>query len=141
MKPRQTEPRLHALRKAARPVFCILACAITVLALYPRLTLPEPAATEGITHSINHVIAFSTLILVGTLGWGLRRHLVLGVAAGAIVLELAQTLSPGRQTTLGDLLASLAGVVIGSVLILILRLALGQIYRRRPEYPVREKPC
>jgi VanZ family protein len=130
MTPRQTEPRLHALRKAARPVFCILACVITVLALYPRLTLPEPAATEGITHSINHVIAFSTLILVGTLGWGLRRHLVLGVAAGAIVLELAQTLSPGRQTTLGDLLASLAGVALGCFLVLIVRRAVGQTSER-----------
>lgn len=100
-------------RGAARLVFWALAGAITVLALYPRLTLPEPGATEGVTHSYNHILAFTSLMLIGSLGWGLRRHLVAGVIVGAIVLELAQTLSPGRQTTLGDMAASLGGVVLG----------------------------
>jgi len=124
-------PRRTPLQTRARAVFWVLAAIITTLALYPRLTLPEPAATEGTTQYYNHVLAFSTLIIVGSLAWGLRRHLVAGVTAGAIGLELAQTLSPGRQMTVSDMLASLAGVAIGCALLLLLRPALRQLHRRR----------
>ena len=104
------------VRKAARALFWILAGNITILALYPRLTLPEPQAIQGVTPYLNHVFAFSVLMIVGTVGWGLRRSLVVGVTLGAICLELAQTLSPGRQIAISDLLASLAGVALGYAL-------------------------
>ncbi len=97
-------------------MFWILAGVVAILALYPRLTLPEPQATQGVTHYYNHVLAFSVLMVVGTVGWGLRRSLVVGVTFGAIGLELAQTLSPGRQTAMTDMLASLAGVALGCAL-------------------------
>ncbi len=67
-------PRRTPLQTRARAVFWVLAAIITTLALYPRLTLPEPAATEGTTQYYNHVLAFSTLIIVGSLTWGLRHR-------------------------------------------------------------------
>ena len=106
-------PRSTRLQTNARALFWALAAIITTLALYPRLTLPEPQATEGVTQYYNHVLAFSTLIIVGAIGWSLQRRLIAGVAVGAIALEFAQTFSPGRETTLADLLASLAGAVLG----------------------------
>ena len=107
----------HApLKSRAQFLFWGLVVVITVLALYPRLTLPEPGLTEGVTHSYNHILAFVTLVVVGAVAWGLCRQLVVGLAIYAIALELAQMLSPGRQTTLGDMAASLAGVAIGVAL-------------------------
>ena len=108
-------PRRTSLQTPVRVVFWVLAVIITALALYPRLTMPELEATEGTMQYYNHVLAFSTLIVVGAVGWGLQRRLIGGVAIGAIALELAQTFSPGRETTLADLLASLVGVALGCV--------------------------
>jgi len=130
-----------AARRRARRVFWLLAAVITVLALYPRLTLPEPGATEGVTHSYNHILAFATLILVGSLAWGWRRQLVVGLTIYAVALELAQTVSPGRQTTLADMAASLAGVAIGCVLVLILRITLRHFGRHEPANPAPETTC
>lgn len=101
----------------AKWLFWALAAIVCVLALYPRLTLPEPDATEGLTHSYNHILAYMTLVIVGAVAWGLSRRLIAGLAGYAVALELAQTLSPGRQTTLADMGASLIGVVIGLVLV------------------------
>jgi len=120
-------PGRTPLQTMARVVFWVLATIITALALYPRLTLPEPAVTEGTTAYYNHVFAFTTLIVVGAIGWGLRRRLVGGVAVGAIALELAQTLSPGRETSLVDLLASLGGVALGCAVAYVAGLALRRI--------------
>lgn len=109
-------PKRTQVRKAARVLFWILAGVIAILALYPRLTLPEPQVIQGVMPYLNHVLAFSVLMVVGTVGWGLRRSLVVGVTLGAIGLELAQTFSPGRQTAMTDMLASLAGVALGYAL-------------------------
>ena len=113
-------PKRIGIREAARALFWTLVGIIVALALYPRLTLPEPQATQGVTQYYNHVLAFSVLMVVGTVGWGLRRGLVVGVTVGAIGLELAQTLSPGRQTTMLDMFASLAGVALGYILAFLL---------------------
>jgi hypothetical protein len=71
-----------------RLIFWGLVVVITVLALYPRLTLPEPELTEGVilTPFSNHVLAFVTLAIVGAIGWGLQRRLVLGLAVSAVVI-------------------------------------------------------
>ena len=99
--------------RAARGLFWLLALGIVTLALWPRMTLPEPAATQGATQYFHHVGAYLVLMLVGAAAWGLRDTLVIGVTLGAIGLELAQTLSPGRQTAVVDMVASLAGVAFG----------------------------
>jgi VanZ family protein len=119
-----------------RRVFWGLVVVITVLALYPRLTLPEPELTEGVilTPFSNHVLAFVTLAIVGAIGWGLQRRLVLGLALYAVVIELVQSLSPGRETALEDLLASLGGLTVGCALAALFRSAgrwLGRQLSRR----------
>ena len=110
-------------------MFWFLVGVMAILALYPRLTLPELQATQGMTQYYSHALGFSVLMLVGAVGWGLRRNLVVGVTLGAIGLELAQIFSPGRQANLPDMLASLAGVAFGFALICILLPALREPHR------------
>jgi VanZ family protein len=105
--------RRAPLQTSARFLFWFLAAIISILALYPRLALPEFEATMGITQYFHHAFAYLTLVVVGTVGWGLQRQLIIGVTMGAIALELLQSFSPGRHVAAGDLLASLAGVVLG----------------------------
>ncbi len=106
-----------------RRLFWLTVLAIAVLALWPRLTLPEPAATQGSTQYFHHVHAFLVLMLLGAAGWGMRNRLVLGLTLYAIGLELAQTVAPGRETALKDMLASLAGVALGYALARLIRIA------------------
>ncbi len=117
-------PRRIGISRSARVLFWVLVGVMAILALYPRLTLPESHATQGMTQYYSHALGFSVLMLVGAVGWGLRRNLVAGVTLGAIGLELAQIFSPGRQANLLDMLASLAGVAFGFALIRILLPAL-----------------
>ncbi len=100
----------------AGALFWVIVGVIAAIALYPQLTLPEPQATERMAQYCNHALAFSVLMLVGAVGWGLRRSLVAGVTLDAIGLEIPQIFSPGRQTTLPDILDSLAGVAFGCIL-------------------------
>ena len=109
--------REPSVRRFARGSFWVLFAIITVLALYPRLSLPEPEVTEGSTQYYNHVLAFVTLQVVGAVAWGLQRRLISGLALYAVAIELAQGLSPGRETALDDLAASLAGLAIGIALV------------------------
>ena len=127
------------IRKAARALFWVLAGVIPALALYPRLTLPELQATQGMTQYFSHALAFSVLVIVGAVCWGLRRSLVAGVAVSAIGLELAQTLSPGRQTNLPDMLASLAGVALGYALACLLPAVLREPHRVTTEVYLKAK--
>lgn len=122
--------------RAARRLFWLIVLAVSLLALWPRLTLPEPEATQGTTQYFHHVHAYLVLMLVGTAGWGLRRGLILGLTVYAILLELAQTLSPGRQTSLMDMLASLAGVGLGYAIARLILLLL----KRRQHLPSRQRP-
>ncbi len=67
-------------QRRARTLFWILGVIITGLALYPRLTLPEPGLTEGVTPYVNHLLAFVTLATIGAIGRGLPWQLILGPA-------------------------------------------------------------
>ena len=98
-------------------MFWVLAGVITVLALYPALQMPELEATGENTQYLNHASAYSTLLVVGAVGWGLKRQLIVGVTMFAIFLELGQLFSPGRETTIDDMLASFAGVVLGIAIV------------------------
>ena len=68
------------------------------------------SALERLTPASLGGISF---VVVGAVGWGLQHKLIIGVTMGAIALELLQSFSPGRHVTFEDLLASLAGVVLG----------------------------
>jgi VanZ family protein len=134
-------PRCTSLQTRVRVVFWVLAAIITVLALYPRLTMPELEAIEGMTQYLNHAFAFATLTVVGAIGWGLQRQLIIGVTMGAVALELLQSFSPGRQVTADDLLASLAGVALGYAIAYLALLAFRRgDFRLAPVGPKRRDP-
>lgn len=67
--------------------------------------------------SVNHVMAFCMLTVVGAVGWGREAWLTVGVSSLAAWLKLGQMLSPGRAPDLAELTASLVGVVLGCVLV------------------------
>lgn len=108
--------RLPGLRRAARLAFWPLAGAVGFLALYPDAPQFDGKAAWGLMQYGNHVLAFTSLTTVGVLAWGAGRRIVMGLAAGAVAVELAQAVAPKHQPALLDLGASLAGIAIGLAL-------------------------
>ena len=73
-----------------RTVFLIVLAIATVLALYPRLQLPEPSALQGYFDKIGHVLAFVALAFLGASAWPRRWSLIGGLVCYAVILELSQ---------------------------------------------------
>ena len=97
----------------ARATFLNLLAAVTVLALYPRLQLPEPSAFQGSFDKVAHALAFFALALLGAGAWQRRRPLIGGLVFYAVIFELSQWFSAGREVNINDTLASLVGLAIG----------------------------
>lgn len=104
-----TSPRRKALRLATLG----LALAIALLALHPALTVPDAPMAKGWTDLILHAGAFAVLTVAAGLAWRPSWRMAALLAAGAILLELAQHLVPGREVQADDAAASVAGVAIG----------------------------
>lgn len=104
-------------------LFWLVTAAILVLALYPRLQLPEPRAIAGCADYLGHFLAFFVLTLLGVMSWGATWRLVVLIAIAAGGLELSQTLSSGRETSLFDFLAGLIGIVLAIGMARLFRLA------------------
>lgn len=100
-------------RRFARGLFWGCALVTASFALYPNLSLPEPRVIGGYTQYVNHFIAFAVLAFFGIWGWGMRWRLVILLGIAVLAIELAQTLSPGRQASLLDLPAGFFGVGAG----------------------------
>lgn len=105
-------------------VFWFLVLAITVLALYPALQMPQVDTAEaGVAPDIvNHVIAFLVPTMLAGFLW---RSIVLfggSLATWAVALEIAQYVSPGREVHSEDAVASLVGVVAGCLVIVVIRI-------------------
>ena len=96
-----------------RTAFVILLVIVTVLTLYPHLQLPEPSALQGYFDKIGHVLAFVALAVLGANAWPRRWSLIGGLACYAVILELSQRFSPGREVHIADALANLVGLAIG----------------------------
>ncbi len=96
-----------------RTAFLIVLAIVTVLALYPRLQLPDPSALQGYFDKIGHVIAFVALAFLVASAWPLQRSLIGGLVCYAVILELSQWFSAGREVHVADALANLVGLVIG----------------------------
>lgn len=87
------------------------------LALYPDLTLPEPAATRGFTDKLYHGSGFAVLAVLAGAGWGLRARVISIIVLLAIGLELLQIFSHGRGIFLSDMVANLFGAGLGLLLV------------------------
>ena len=102
------------VRKLAKIVFCIGLVAVIALSLLPQETLPE----TGTWDKFNHALAYAVLAVSGGIGYkGLRSLLMAGL--GLVVLgaglELAQSVTPGRDGSIADAVANLVGVALGSL--------------------------
>ncbi len=96
-----------------RLVFLVLLVIVGWLALTPQ---PPRELGTGWDKS-NHLLAFSTLMICGRLGWS--RHWLLlfaGLLAYGGAIELAQQQVPGRDGEWADLLADAIGLAIGQLL-------------------------
>ncbi len=102
----------------ARTAFLIVLMIVTVLALFPHLQLPEPSALQGYFDKVGHVLAFVALALLGAGAWPRRWSLIGGLVCYAVILELSQLFSPGREVHITDALANLVGLAIGLGLVM-----------------------
>lgn len=92
--------------------FCGLwATGIAVLSLLPA----NVAVTTGWSDKIEHGLAFAILAILAQVGW--RNHPALITVSLCVfyggVIELAQTLSPGRHADIWDLVADAMGAGLG----------------------------
>ncbi len=102
----------------ARTAFLIVLVIVTVLALFPHLQLPEPSALQGYFDKVGHVLAFVALALLGAGAWPRGWSLIGGLVCYAVILELSQRFSAGREVHIADALANLVGLAIGLGLVM-----------------------
>ncbi len=100
------------IRRIARISFTIGVLAVTWLSLTPRDALPEIHMWD----KSQHVMAYAVLAICGAVGFlAGRPRLMVGV--GLIVLgcslEVAQAAIPGRNPSMGDAVANIAGIALG----------------------------
>lgn len=94
-----------------RTLFCISIASITWLG-FTSEPYPIPSATSD---KINHMMAFMELAILTRLGWpllGLSAPLVVLTGFG-LALELGQSITPWRDFAVTDLLADVAGILLG----------------------------
>lgn len=92
--------------------FCGLwGAAIAVLSLLPA----NAAVTTGWNDKVEHALAFAVLAALARLGWRTSPAFVtLGLCVFyGVVIELAQTLSPGRYADIWDVGADTIGATLG----------------------------
>jgi VanZ family protein len=115
-------PKDNSYHNAAmRLIFFFTALVVIGFALYPNLVLPRPEITKDSSDLINHAIAFSLLSFLGVAAWSLSATLTINLFLFAVLLELAQSLSPGRAVSLQDVAASLAGIAAAMFFLFIFR--------------------
>lgn len=89
--------------------------AVLGLALYPNLRLPELPPSGEYTDFIYHMIAFLSLTASATIAIERNLTVAASMAALAIALEFLQIFVPGRGVFLIDVVASLLGVLLGTL--------------------------
>ncbi|MEM9153685.1 MAG: VanZ family protein [Cyanobacteria bacterium P01_F01_bin.33] len=94
------------------------AALVAGLALFPYLTLPEPAITRGFTDKIYHFVGCAVLVILAVEGWSQARRLAILALPLAFSLEWIQALVPGRGIHIADSIANVAGVSIALILLL-----------------------
>jgi VanZ family protein len=113
-------PMVDSLRGPLRIGFYAAAIAVATLSLMPRAT--EPPVSIG--DKAEHLLAYVGLGLLGAATARSRAGVlstILGLVAFGAGLELLQVFSPGRSPELADALVNLAGAILGSSAITMLR--------------------
>lgn len=101
-------PNVFLVRAAA-------VCAAVVIA-FASLSPQAPAIQSGLSDKVDHLAAYTVLMLLMALGWSHR--IGLGVLLAAAIgfgglLELLQAFSPGRQPDWADFAVNSCGALIG----------------------------
>lgn len=105
-------------RAAGRLLFLSAAIALSTLALYPDLRLPELPPSGKHTDFFYHMVGFLMLTICGLMTMGRSLKMVVAMAALAVILESLQHFVPGRRVFAIDLVASLLGVTFGTALVI-----------------------
>ena len=115
MRPTHPFQRLLALQLLWRALFCLSLMAITWLGFtsepYP---IPSPASDK-----VNHLLAFMELAILARLGWPSIGHVVplLVLTGYGIALGLGQAITPWRDFSVLDVMADVAGILAGYLLL------------------------
>ena len=98
-----------------RALLLLGAVVLLALALLPFKIEEKSGFAHG--DKIAHVAAFACLAFAACRAWAGRPHaVVLGLLAYGVAIEILQTLTPLRSASLTDVVADLAGAVLGVVL-------------------------
>lgn len=107
------------LRAMCRATFGLLVMAIIVLSVLPHVGTPPQVSDKTL-----HLIAYFAVTAAGLLGWLSLRAGAL-VLAGTValggILEIVQSMVPGRSCELADFIANLAGCILAALAIAGLR--------------------
>lgn len=108
--------RVFYLRNVARLLFVPALIVIAAFALLPDIRLPSFLNWGRHSDLLYHVSAF--LLLTAMAALSMRQVLpgVMAMALLAVMLECLQIFVPGREVFWSDLVASLAGVILGAML-------------------------
>jgi VanZ family protein len=101
------------LQRLARVAFAVGTVAIVVFSLVPARELP----TLGLWDKLEHALSYAFVAVLGVVGWGGRartRAVLAGMLISlGVILELLQSMVPGRLTDVADVTANIVGVVVG----------------------------
>ena len=107
-------------------MFATAMVTLITLALYPNLDLPRLSFFGRHSDILYHSSGFWVLSTIAMAATGRRASVVLGMIALAVLLEILQTVVPGRSPTMSDLFASLAGIAFSAISVAIAQLCGGR---------------
>ena len=101
-----------------RAAFFLGIAIVTLLSLLPQESLPQ----SGLSDKLEHLLAYAVLCVAGCWAFPdkIQRILIFLVLYG-VVLELLQSLIPGRVPSMFDGLANTMGIALGWAFLRVLR--------------------
>jgi VanZ family protein len=96
-------------------LFVVLLVIISFLAFAP---VQNIKINENFGDKINHIVAFSTLFIIGNLCISLRIRLVLLLILYGIFIEIVQYFLPYRIFSFYDILADIIGICVGFIVLI-----------------------
>ena len=93
---------------------CAVIITITA-ALYPNFKLSDLLYGLKVDDAFVHMCAFAIVTMAATYAWRLSWAVITLLVLFAIALEVGQIYSPGREVHLDDVMASVSGIGLGSI--------------------------